>query len=282
VPTQQPTDSIAVRFYYQTDEFDKVNVAASYIMADETEMRFYKLIGAQAFPWSNQANLTAADVKIYLHGNTPSLTNWTRATTPDGKPYAEYFVSSFSGGGGGSGTASILSAADVQLSVITENKNALLSWISSNDGEANRYAIERGTAADALSEIGELPAVGVGEYAFTDEAVAATHAFYRIRREDKDGAVHYSNLVEVNLLDKNALFLLLFPNPTEGLLNISVAGALPEEAELVLYDAIGKEVLRRAMQPNMQLNLADFAAGMYSYRLSANGETLASGKVAKQ
>lgn len=98
-PTTPPTDSIGVRFYYQTADYNEVNTAAGGSMVAETNMRFYKLIGAKPFPWSDQLALAPAALHLYTHDTAPSKTHWNRGTTALGTPYAEFYVTSFFGRG---------------------------------------------------------------------------------------------------------------------------------------------------------------------------------------
>lgn len=75
----------------------------------------------------------------------------------------------------------------------------------------------------------------------------------------------------------------LYPNPTQGTLNIRLEGISEQEAsELVLYDLTGKEVWRKSLflieSEAKELDLSSLSAGVYTLRLT-NGSALKTAKV---
>jgi hypothetical protein len=80
-----------------------------------------------------------------------------------------------------------------------------------------------------------------------------------------------SRLVETDL------GLVLSPNPASEAVEVSVSGILTEEAELSVFDALGRQVWRTtlaadAVQVRIDLGAAEYANGMYQVSLrTANG-----------
>ena len=91
-------------------------------------------------------------------------------------------------------------------------------------------------------------------------------------------------------VDGSGAAVRVFPNPASGVVTLSAQG-LPagvRAAELVLYDALGREVLRQgvAMVDGgilRRLDLASMPSGVYFWSMrAASGEELGVGRVVKR
>ena len=74
-------------------------------------------------------------------------------------------------------------------------------------------------------------------------------------------------------LDELDIGISIFPNPSNGEITISLTqtGLSPE---LELFDAAGKLILQRTLtQSESQLQLRDYATGVYTLRLTANSKS---------
>ncbi len=96
-PTAQPTSSVGVRFYYNSQDLADVNGDDPKGPIIHTELTVYKLQGGNPDPTTNWAGATA--VTYYASGGSPSLTNWVYTDLGNSTHQAEFLVSNFSGGG---------------------------------------------------------------------------------------------------------------------------------------------------------------------------------------
>ncbi|HVX26299.1 MAG TPA: T9SS type A sorting domain-containing protein, partial [Parafilimonas sp.] len=92
------------------------------------------------------------------------------------------------------------------------------------------------------------------------------------------------NFASVAVLKNNSL--IVFPNPTKDILNVTIGTSIKSNAQIFITDASGKTVLNTALTNGstfMQLNVSHLAQGTYFIKLiSADGSVNASGKFVKQ
>lgn len=282
-PVTQPTTPVNVRFYYRLTDYDEVNAGIGNTLASNTEMVFYKVVGAAPYPWTNHSTMPASQMLFYNNGATASQTTWRAGNTANGYPYAEYQVTSFSGGGGGGGAGVPLPAQETELSIAD---NAL-SWTSQNDQLAQAYAVERSADGQGFAAIAEVAATGGSGYQFTDAAQLeqTEKAFYRIRRIDLDGASRYSNIVERNIHGNTSRMASVFPNPTQKDISILLGNGWSSESQVTLLDALGRVMMQRTAAEVAKANtwsLDGLAKGMYLLRISDGGEHTQTVRITKE
>jgi len=76
-------------------------------------------------------------------------------------------------------------------------------------------------------------------------------------------------------LDNNALTV--FPNPTDGLLNLTLEQPLKIATQIRIYDKMGrslKEVTFSPLDPSLQINVSDLISGVYLIQIQLENETL--------
>lgn len=82
-----------------------------------------------------------------------------------------------------------------------------------------------------------------GEWEWTHPQVPTGRLYYRIRQVDKDGTVTYSRIVVLSN-QAGASGILLYPNPAGDLLQVLSPVPVQQPAQLELYDAAGRLLLR--------------------------------------
>ena len=121
-----------------------------------------------------------------------------------------------------------------------------LSWRTAMESNTRAFAVERSAEGDTYQSIGEVPAAGNSQtmrsYSFTDPKPLPTIAYYRVRLEDMDGNISYSDICSSKAgAVNNSAPLKVFPNPTNGGLYII---ALEPERNFMweLFSATGQRV----------------------------------------
>ena len=111
-PTNQPSSGeVGVRFYYTTPEFNGMNnllsgMDPSWGVSTVDEMNFYKVTNSGLGEFPAVPAISGSDVIILTNAATPqvaSTTSWKAGIHGGNDHYAEFTVTSFSGGGGGGG-----------------------------------------------------------------------------------------------------------------------------------------------------------------------------------
>lgn len=76
---------------------------------------------------------------------------------------------------------------------------------------------------------------------------------------------------------------LIYPNPTNGLVHVSLSQGI-NNCELIIYDVTGRKVKSvRINQSEANVNLKDFANGLYTYKIISNTNTIIKeGKIVKE
>lgn len=103
---------------------------------------------------------------------------------------------------------------------------AEISWGTQNEDNNTHFAVERSCDdGSTFNVIDTLVSSGAGSYNFTDIAPPATAVGYRVKITAANGAISYSNMVML-LYSVNAPPLVsalsIYPNPTNGMLNIKI------------------------------------------------------------
>lgn len=86
-------------------------------------------------------------------------------------------------------------------------------------------------------------------------------------------------IVGVREVEKDKAAVMLYPNPNLGTFKIKL-DLKNEQAELLLLDALGREIKRQALQSGLNdVVLKDYAPGLYYYFVLQHNKTIAGGKV---
>lgn len=150
-----------------------------------------------------------------------------------------------------------------------------LEWTTLSEFDNDRFEIHRSSDGIEFTTIGTVKgswnAVEESQYGFMDDQAHPGKLYYRIRQVDGSGKAMFSavRMVSLNPADRteSKLKISLFPNPTSGLVNVSFTTtepALQRDAELLVFDAAGRLVLRqKEMLPQTTLDLGAFDPGVY-------------------
>ncbi len=269
VPTSQPVSSVNVRFPYSTADFTDLQ-ASMPVLANHTEMAFFKVDGAHN---PHSLSVPASHYHEYKNGTSPSLTDWLytdyTAIMP-GVHIAEYLVSSFSGGGGGSGNGVNGGALPVELLTFQarwqENKkDALLYWRTALELHSSHFEIERSLDGLVWNYIGELPGNTVPTYTYQDHGVALKideNVYYRLKQVDYDGTFEYSKVVGLSKERVPSLLeVFIFPNPVRDELHI--VPHYNSYGKLKMTNALGKHITELQINGRTSIDVSRLPNGVY-------------------
>lgn len=174
-----------------------------------------------------------------------------------------------------------------------EQEQVALYWVTASEDNVDYFDVERGTDARLFSPIVRRGAEGspqsVQEYEDLDINPLYGRTYYRLKAVDLDGSLSYSPIVSVFKDPAASWEMSVFPNPTQGKVELVLNGVIENEANIILTDLLGRQlsVPRRVDQTPKQLkaeiDLSQLASGIYVLSVWIEGsETVISEKVYKQ
>ena len=166
------------------------------------------------------------------------------------------------------------SAAGLQVSI--KNGKVELSWATETEVNNKEFTIERsvngGSSYQTLGTVASKANGGYStttlNYSFTD-ATPATKAVYRVGEVSKEGAVNYSNSVNVNLAAAGTA-LSVYPNPAASRY-LTVKGAKAGSAYRIVSLG-GTNVAKGVVDSSNKVDVTRLIAGVYILQvISDNG-----------
>lgn len=157
----------------------------------------------------------------------------------------------------------------------SDNSGVNLSWQTAMEINNDRFVVERSQNGKSFEAIGTVLGNGnsnvVNRYAFTDNAPMAGANFYRLRSIAFDGLDQVSSSVLVRL--GAAQNIQIATNPVQnGQLELLLDADQSQNAQVVVYDGVGRPVLQTAMewpagQYSTVLNVSSLPAGYYVVKI---------------
>jgi len=297
---RQPTAATDVRFYYGDADLTDLNTAivgAGGVALAHTDMYAYKLDNSSVamvdpVASAGHASTPAADYNHYVNGAS-STTTWAYAaglypTTHD----LDYQVNSFSGGGGG---GPVLFPLPVELLSFTATKTGSvtdLAWTTATEENNSHFNVLKSTNGTDFEQIGSVNSFAPNgnssirlSYSSVDESPVLGHNYYRLEQVDIDGQKHYSEILDV-IWGVNGDLVSIYPNPTNGSLNVDIATEKVSKVEVRVLDMTGRSILIENATTviginNVQMDLGNIAPGIYNVQVYTNGNLTHTDKVKK-
>lgn len=147
--------------------------------------------------------------------------------------------------------------------------------------DIEKYEVEKSKDGNYFTKIDEVKAVGNSDmpsfYSIEDNKNIIGKNYYRIKQIDIDGKFSYSEIA-TEIVGSNQTEIALFPNPTNGVLNVSVTG-LKQTGDVLQYtitDLQGKVWIKNSQVANginysFSENLSNLPNGMYFIQIGTNG-----------
>jgi Secretion system C-terminal sorting domain len=164
-----------------------------------------------------------------------------------------------------------------------EGNNARLFWETATELNNIGFEIEKSTNQTEFSKIGFVKGVGnsvqLNMYNFVDNAFEKT-AYYRLKQLDTDGKFSYSPVIALQKFGLKGS-MKIYPNPlsNQATLNIDFAENSYKNASISVFESNGKPIYQKNVegQDAVQINVNDWARGLYLIRLTTNeGQTILS------
>jgi hypothetical protein len=157
-----------------------------------------------------------------------------------------------------------------------------LNWETALEKNTAIFEIERGADALKFEKIGSLAAQGTSNeanrYDFLDTNPKAGINYYRLKIIDFDGKYEYSPARALNFEGQNSAIAKLYPNPTQGILNIDFAYENRLKPKIInIFNSLGVVVAHikttNNQKPSLILDLQQLPKGMYFANIIIDGKS---------
>ncbi|MCE6991467.1 T9SS type A sorting domain-containing protein [Dyadobacter sp. CY323] len=267
-PATEPTSEVKVRFYYTTEEYEAISAAlvanGKKGLTSESQLFFYKVKDNSLGDFPDVKDIPSEKVQVIVQGSVASTTKWEPGIE-QGNKYAEFLVTSFSGGGlGGVSPEGSLPVKLSYFQVRSRENQALLEWRTSEETQSDYFEIQKSTDAKSWQTLGKKKAASESKrvlfYDFTDASPSPGTSYYRIKMVDIDASFAYSSIRHVTFEPES--FIVIYPNPTAD--KIYISGIKPELIRSIeLVNSSGQLV--SVMSPSAQgLSTRKLNPGLYT------------------
>ena len=203
----------------------------------------------------NSPVIDKGDNSVYQPGSIPELSAITTDLAGNSRFYNTIIdIGSFEYQPG------ILPLKLVLFQASLKNNTVEVSWKTMHEVNVSHFVIERSADAISFTKVGIQPANGSGAYHFTDINLPAGITYYRLKMVDKDGHTEYSAVRSVKILSFGASAIVMYPNPSNGLVYITYRNNTALKVLFRVQDALGKTVLQTYSNP---LDIHSLVPGLY-------------------
>ena len=159
---------------------------------------------------------------------------------------------------------------------------SVLEWNTETEVNNDRFEIQRSVDGQNFNTIGTLAGSGTTsqtvKYTYLDQGVDALGAdlvYYRLRQVDIDGKSELSQVVMVKPKLKDGARVRVWPNPSDGRVQVQLNNAPSGPVKATVYSANGQVVLSTTfLGTTNEIDLRGKNAGTYFIRLEDNNGLL--------
>jgi hypothetical protein len=174
----------------------------------------------------------------------------------------------------------LLPSKIVSFTGIRKNAVNVLNWKVEEEANVSRYEVQYSTDNSKFETVGSAQALnassGKNEYRFEHNNALPQTAFYRLKIVDRDGASEFSDVVRINVDNVPAGYK-VYPNPTTGLVNVTVPVSKQTIINYRIVDMSGKVVVSQqvSLRPGVQQFTADMTSlSPGNYRIILEGDRI--------
>lgn len=148
----------------------------------------------------------------------------------------------------------------------TERGN-LLQWVTASEENNAGFEVQKSSNGRDFETIGYVEGHGttfqLQHYAFLDENVSTSIAYYRLKQLDTDGQYEYTEIISLQAQARHKQAVSIYPNPVSHTLYIEEGQGMAS-----LFNALGQCVLQvRIVDARHALNLEELRQGVYTLHL---------------
>lgn len=227
-------------------------------------------IGNTLNGWVPGIQATAGQVYILL------IDNFTANTTP--------FNLTWSLSGGATLSCVPLAVEMLSFSGVNMGSKNRLEWVTASENEMNYFEIQRSADAENFVSIGRMKAMNSKNieftYVFNDDSPEEGINYYRLKQVDLNGKLEYSEVISIQMGNNERISVKnIYPNPTNGQLNVDIYSETETVLKLTLTDLLGKTIYEKKIETTKGLNVISISEervpkGMFFVNITSESEGL--------
>ncbi len=163
---------------------------------------------------------------------------------------------------------------NVSASFINANTSIVQWRVATPTVNAEKFEVEFSSDGRSWTKITTLPVTepNLGTYQYKHNFTTTGNLYYRVKETDIDGAYIYSPIVLLRSSVKEPGFV-IFPNPANNYIQVSVPYNSTGKKNIELLDAIGRRIFSKEITNTIEdINTSALPNGTYLLRLIRNGE----------
>lgn len=148
--------------------------------------------------------------------------------------------------------------------------NATINWKTEDETNFSHFNILHSTDGQRFKKVESIETNLNGTYSYS-QALSHKFNYYKLELIDLDGTQSYSKVVMLQNEKCNLLQPVIYPNPANQY--FIVKGLTQNSAHLIIYNAIGKQILSEKIQENSTVDISKLVSGIYHVQIiGTNGE----------
>ena len=166
---------------------------------------------------------------------------------------------------------------------VPDARQVQITWNAVNEGNYTNFTVERSIDGGKTFEVlGGVTATGASEYTMADKSPQSGQNLYRLKQEDINSTITYSNVVNIQYSNlSNSLVsnrLNIYPNPVINNFSLTIAGQATDNTtyNIKFMNSSGIVIKQvTSAQPTWQGNVGNLQPGTYIVQvLNSKNETL--------
>ncbi|WP_234997309.1 T9SS type A sorting domain-containing protein [Hymenobacter roseosalivarius] len=159
----------------------------------------------------------------------------------------------------------ILPVELVSFTAKLQNNKVNLNWVTASEKNNKGFEIQRSEDAATFSTIlfknGKGTTSNKSIYTAFDEQPLSGISYYRLKQVDNDGKISLSNVVVIT--NSELVEVAMYPNPTQGVLNIRLPYTSKAGAQVTITDLSGRVVRTENLAANGEVSMNSLRNGTY-------------------
>ena len=153
-----------------------------------------------------------------------------------------------------------------------DKNNVVIKWSTTSEINNSYYFIERGVEGINWQTVGMIEIAGNSSermnYSFTDKE-PYNISYYRLKQTDLNGNSKYFKNIVVKNCREELTGLNIYPNPSNGAVNLSFNGKKDKVQSLSIYNVAGEKIYHSGIYQSA-INLSGKPGGIYFVHLNIN------------
>lgn len=168
----------------------------------------------------------------------------------------------------------------ISFNAVPNGKVVDLIWSTASEVNNELFIIERSVDAEDFEPILNTPGAGtsliVQHYALVDGTPKTGISYYRLLQMDSDGTLHRSKVVAIYRSESTENDnVLVYPNPSDGMINIVINNITEDLLTVELHDAMGRVIISEyGYPPLFHLDASGLCTGAYRVVISDRGRVM--------